>query len=111
MSDADTWTPERIRELRLARGWTQQQLADRIGYKLARSVSDLEASRADGTPRSRPSRAVVVALDALASSACERVAHLWTDADAGPMAESTRWRVRADWPDFAEVLDALAKQT
>lgn len=110
-SPAD-WTPERIRALRKRLGHTQAAFAPLIGYKLGRSVSDLEGRGKDGEPRSRPSMAVAVALERLdvgdGDGPCARVVELWADPEAGPLAESARWRLRADWPDMAGALDELA---
>lgn len=39
------WTPKRIRELRKAKGMTQADFADALGYDRVRSVGDLEHGR------------------------------------------------------------------
>ena len=51
------WTPERIVALRKRLGLTQAEMAESLGYDLARSVSDLE------NDRRKPSGAVCVLLD------------------------------------------------
>jgi DNA-binding transcriptional regulator YiaG len=54
-----SWTKERIRALRERLGYTQAQMAEALGYELARSISDLESGRRE------PSGAVRVLLDLL----------------------------------------------